>query len=173
MSYFQSFKDINNYLKKTPQININAIIWPKYYVHYLPQSTPKTIYLRIEELSDGLFGTRFGAKYRPIGSIDLEINEKTKIAKINWWMVNDDLHHTWTPGLYEPPLSDTDAKEMKDIIFDYVDYNAKKYNCYKIQRDVHFSLTEYNHSLKNYGFILTEKKADDNKFWLKTFKPLK
>jgi hypothetical protein len=172
MTYFQTFKDINNYLTKTQQMDISAIIWPKYYVHYLPQSSPKRIYLRIEELSGGLFGTRIGAKYRPIGSIDLEINEKSKSAIINWWMVNDDLHDKWTPGLYAPILSHTDAKKMRDIIFDYVDYNAKKYNCNKIERDVHNSLNEYNHSLKDYGFILTEKKADDNKFWLKTFKSL-
>ena len=172
MAYFSNFKDIAYYLGGQYQCNILTTLWPKYYVYYLPQSTETKKYLRIEELDGGIFGTSIGAKYRPIGSIDLIINENNQTAEIAWWMVNDKLHYNWTPNLYSPTLSESDAKVMNKLLLSYAKHMAKEFGCNKIKRDVHQSLNEYNHHLKYNGFILTDEKADDHSVWLKTYKYL-
>jgi hypothetical protein len=172
MSYFNNLQQVKNYLIENKQSCLNLNIWSKYYIHFLPQSSEFERFLRIEELNGGYFGTRFGATYRPIGSIDLKINKNKKIIEILWWMVNDEQHHIWTPGLYAPPLSELDAYEMKQNLLLYAEHIAKKYNSNKIQRVVHPNLTEYNQYLKHNSYILTIKREDDNSFWLKTYKNL-
>lgn len=172
MTYFSNLSELKYGLILNTQFNINTILFPRYYSYFLPQSTEFYRCLRIEELHDGYFGTRFGAKYRPIGSIDLSIDPTNKITEINWWMVNDDFHHKFCPDLYAPILSYSDADIMRQNLLLYAEYNAKKYGCNKIQRDVNNKLTEYNHSLKNNGFILTKERAKDNPYWLKTYKYL-
>lgn len=170
MAYFTNLKEVAKYLKGNNEDNIKSTLWPKYYLHYLPQSTDTKQLIRIEEINGGYFGTRFGAKYRPVGSIDLSIKTGEQTAEIDWWMINDELHDKWTPGLYAPILSKLESQEMRQLLLSYAENQAKKHECNKIKRDVHKSLNEYNHSLKENGFILTNDKADDNSYWLKTYK---
>ena len=172
MTYFTNLLDLKYGLIIKPQFNINNILFPRYYTYFLPQTNEFQRCLRIDELHNGYFGTRFGAIYRPIGAIDLHIDPNNKNTEITWWMVNDDLHHKFTPNLYAPTLSYNDANIVRQNLLSYAEYIAKKYGCNKIQRDVNYRLTEYNHSLKKNGFKLTNEKADDNPYWLKTYKYL-
>lgn len=173
MAYFSTLKEVANYLKGHSECNVKASLFPKYYVHYLPGSTDINQLVRIEEVENGLFGTVFGAKYRPIGSIDLKIKKEEQMAVIDWWMINDDLLAKQTGGrCYAPPLSKPDADEVRQLLLSYAENQAKENECNKIKRDVHRSLNEYNYELKDNGFVLTDEKADDHSFWLKTYKYL-
>lgn len=173
MAYFNSLKEVSNYLVNGHvECSIGSNLFAKYHVFYLPGTTEQKKLLRIEEYSNGYFGTTFGAKKRPIGSIDLDIKKDSKTAEISWWLINDELHEKWTGkgNCYAPPLSQIDAKEMNKLLLSYVEAEAKDNDCNKIKRDVHQSLNEYNHHLKDNGFILTDEKADDHFAWIKTYK---
>ena len=172
--YFINFLQITDYLKYgiQPKTTLTSLLFPKYHINYV-QSTEKNIYLRMHELNGGFLGTIFRANYRPIGAIDLEIQEDKKTVEIKWWMINNELHHKFSPGLYAPQLSDSDAHDVKQLLLSYAEDKAREYKCNKIKRDVHRSLNEYNYELKDNGFILTNERADDHYYWLKTYKFLK
>jgi hypothetical protein len=170
MSYFYTFQQIKSYLLK--QSVPPSILFPKYKIFYLPCSTPTNRFLRIEELSDGLFGTSIGAKTRPIGSIDLEINKEKSFVEIQFWMINDQSLNKRTNKLYNPPLPDDQAQEIKEILIRFAESTAREHNIKMIKRDVHQSLREFNNDIKQFGFELNGEKADDHSAWLKTFKQL-
>ena len=175
MTYFCNFRGIGNYLQNNTQFNINtcAFLWPKYYIHYLEGSTKTNIYLRIEELNGGIWGTIFGAKHRPIASIDIDIHEDKKTVEIVSLTVNDELQHKLIPNLHPPKLSESDASELIKILLEHAENKAKEYKCNKIKHYVHPNLNAYNYRLKSNNFILTTETADDNPFWLKTYKYVK
>ena len=173
MAYFNSLKEVSNYLMNGHvECSIKNNLFPKYHVFYLSGTTEERKLLRIEEYSDGFWGTTIGAKKRPIGSMDLTIKKDQQIAEIDWWMINDELQNKWTPDLYPPQLSLEEAKEMNKLLLSYAENEAKQFGCNKIKRDVHNSLNEYNFELKDNGFVLTGEKADDHNAWLKTYKYL-
>ncbi len=170
MSYFYTFQQIRNYL--TAQSPIPSGLFPKYKLFYLPTSTPTNRFLRIEELSDGLFGTCLMAKTRPIGSIDLEIDKEKSVVEIKWWMINDQSLNKRTNKLYDPPLSDEQAQEIKEMLIGFAESTAREHNIKMLKRDVHQSLREFNNDIKQFGFELNGEKADDHSAWLKTYKQL-
>jgi hypothetical protein len=168
-NYFDTIDQVKKYLLN--KINPPIILFPKYSVSYI-ESTDTHKYLIIEKLKNGLFGTLINAIKYPIGSIDLEINKQKSLVEINWWMVNNEAFNKLHKGLYSPPLSSQESKQMKELLIKYAEIEALINNIKLIKRDIHNSLNEYNNDLKDFGFILTDEKADDNYYWIKIYKEL-
>jgi hypothetical protein len=74
--------------------------------------------------------------------------------------------------MYGDCLNDNDAQLLKDCIFSYVSQQAKLNNKKKIRCDVHNNLKNYNADVKQFGYEITDERAEDNPFWLKTFKTI-
>jgi len=77
-----------------------------------------------------------------------------------------------TNKLYDPPLPDDQAQEIKEILIGFAESTAREHNINMLKRDVHRSLIEFNADIKQFGFELNGEKADDNSAWLKSFKQL-
>lgn len=170
-NYFSTFQQIRKYLTKSINVTDEYSLFSKYKVFYLPASTPNHVRLRIEELSEGILGTSFMAKSRPIGSIDLEVDKQKSIVDITFWMINKRLNQS-TNKLYDPPLPDDQAQAVKEILIEFAESIARENNINLLKRDVHQSLKEFNSDIKQFGFELNGEKADNNPYWLKSFKQL-
>ena len=178
MTYVNNLKDIRFFLKGTFINDIKSFIQPKYYVHYLCRTDDTYKCLRIEEISNGLFGTRLFAKTRPIGGIDLLLENNTNsnsnlesYIDIKWLFINNDWFQSKVNNnLYAPALNDSDSLMVQNILLSYAVDFAKENNCKIIKRYVHQSLNEYNNELKDNGYILTDIKAHDNPYWIETYK---
>jgi hypothetical protein len=153
------------------------------YKIYTLDSDDKNIFLRIEKRKEVKENTNFldiflsyiypEFKFYPIGSIDIFKNDIDKKLIIKWFLINDELFARTHNYMYKLPLDYIDTKLIKDIIFNYA-FNVAKINNYeKIELDVHRNLTYYNeYNLKDYGFVLTNKRALDNHNWIITEKKL-
>ncbi len=160
------FSNLHKYLLRY-QI-AEGIFFPNYYVDII-KSNPVRNNLRIYQIE----GCTFWSKKKLIGSIDLVLEPEIKTVNIPCWFCNDkNTIDKLFGGKYYEILDDVTANNTKKILFDYAEYFAKNNNCNILQRDVHHSLREFNDDLKNFGFELNGKKADDHNAWLQSFKKL-
>ncbi len=142
--------------------------FPNYYVEWI-QSNDKNKNLRIYEIK----GWGFWSTKKSIGSIDLVLKPEIKTVDIPFWFCPDKntVDKLFGDQHYET-LDDVTAQNTKKILFDYAENFAKNNNCNILQRDVHNNLREYNDDIKNFGFELNGKKAEDHNAWLQSFKTI-
>lgn len=124
-------------------------------------------YIRIEKIVDGICETNVKGYNKPIASMDLKYFKSTNTVEIHYWMVNH--NDPILEKIFGEPLEDHEANQIFKLLFDYAEKFAKEHNCTKIRRDVHQNLIEYN-IIKNIGFTLTNQRAEDNGFWVITYK---
>lgn len=176
--YYKYFSSLNiipiNYIKLESIVNnIFDKITSKYIVKNISDDK-KFIFLRIEKYNnDGLFGTNINATSQPLGSIDIEINNKEKNIDISWYMIKNKLFCETHNNIYGVPIDEYEEYMVKKIMFGIVQNIAEENNCKKIQLNTHQNLKIYNiDRLNEFGFNLTKKRAIDNKYWIITEKKI-
>lgn len=167
-SLFSLYKNINNstnistyyltdiLLNNLLNTNSNIIthILSNYRAFTLP-SNSSNIFLRIERKK-----SFFSTSYEYIGYIDIYHDKINDSLKIDSYGINNN-------------ADNFESCNVKHLMFDFAVFVAKKYNCQKIDLDVHKNLNYYKKDKLDYfGFILTDKIAKDNPYWITTTKIL-
>lgn len=166
--YFRDFNNIREYLSGKSVDEGISKYFPNYCVEWIKNNDQKKN-LRIYEIK----GWGFWSKKISIGSIDLELKPEIKTVDIAFWLCPDkNTVDQLFGGKYYKILDYTIATNVKKILFDYAEHVAKVNNYSILQRDVHHSLREYNDDLKQFGFKLNGKKAEDHGAWLQTLKKI-
>ncbi len=158
-------------------------IFGKYDVSFIESQNNNYVFLRLmKSNNDGLFGTKFLESKTYVGGIDLILHDsenpdnfiKTKsgISIIEYMMINDVDFANNHNSMYGPPLNNTETNEVKKGLFDFAEKVSRAEKCKSIQMDVHENLRRYKKDIEPCGFKLSDKRADHNPFWIKSFKEL-
>lgn len=167
---FTNLSNLSKYLLNKTVEQTSFFHHSKYFVHWIENSSTQAN-LRIGKYEPGLFGTTLFANAKPVGGIDLIVNKKSNTVEILWWMVNDNnFVKLMESPMYGEPIDNSEADEIKSILFAYAEKYTKENSCKILKRDVHYNLREFNTDINKFGFVLTGKKADDNPAWLVTTK---
>jgi hypothetical protein len=100
-----------------------------------------------------------------IACLDYTINNDH--IKIEYLSISDDFDINYRKNII---LNDNDAIELKNSLILYIENIAKINNLNKIIIDVHNNLKYYNKYFKDNNFIITDKRCNDNPFWIETEK---
>ena len=166
--FFSDLSHLKAYLLKTRYAPSNSLCG-KYYIYFVCDDKDN-IALRINEVFNGLFGTTLLGYQKQVAGIDIHI--KPTYVYITNLMINDTDYAKTHNYSYMTPLNDTDCTIINDLLMDYAKYITHCNNLNKIRHDVHNNLEQYKKYMKPYNFILTLDKAEDNPFWLQTYKTL-
>jgi hypothetical protein len=177
MYYFSNLEQINNFLMNKNNYNFfNYFYSPRYKLFFLSDLKLKNNSLRIEEFNNNSlrieeFNNKhiFDCTSRPVGGIDLIV--KKDIVLIDYFFMND-VYFYKELKMYGKPMSDSDASDMRKLLLSYAKNIAVVNDIKIIQRDVHYNLENYNSDFINNNFVLSNERADDNPFWIKTYKYL-
>jgi len=107
------------------------------------------------------------------GCVDFIINDNS--IKIDYLYISDTYDYEKNKdNIYmskkDTILNDNDSYEFNKSILKYLEYIAKDNNTNNIIIDVHNNLKYYEKYYKNEGFLLTNKRCNDNPFWIETVK---
>ncbi len=136
-------------------------------VYFLKGGNTHRSFMRMELVeSIGLFG--FFSKKRPAGGIDIEMKEG--VPTISYFQVTDERFSRDMDNMYGHPLTAEEASMVKSRLFEHAEMFAYAHGASKIRMDVHKDLKTYHADVKPFGFQLSDKRAEDNRFWIQTFK---
>ena len=96
----------------------------------------------------------------------LDFNIKKDFVKLEYFNVND---YKDPDNIYRgttSAMTDKEIKDTKEEMIDYIKLVARKENKPKIIVDVHNNLRIFNNDYKSEGFNITERKCEDNPYWL-------
>ena len=121
-------------------------------------------------MNNGIFGTTLFGEKKYVAGINVSINDDK--SEITYHTINDMRFIESHGNMYGDCVSNTEAKLLGDCIFNYAEHISAISGIKKIQCDVHGNLKNYNHDIKRHGYVLTDKRANDNPFWLETYKKI-
>jgi len=180
MKYFSSFTNLKIYLSTGNMQYTTSSFFAKYCMcniesdndgnrRYHTNYSSDTYKLRVNKYEhDGFLGTTLSGTKNYVGGIDVTIHND--IADITYHAVNDAQYAKDYSGIYGNPINENDASVFNHAIFNYTEKIAKERNVHKLQCDVHENLKYYDSYISPNGFNISNDRADDNTFWIKTFK---
>lgn len=169
--YFRDLAQLKLYMETGNNIYTTNKFFGKYLLNNIPSIDKSNNFLRIEKRhNDGLFGTTIFGATRPVASID--IVEKVNIVDIPYVSFNDIHFAVDRNYMYGEPVNNTEARILKDTLFNYATKIAISKGIKQIRCDVHNNLKKYETDIKPYGFELTKERAEDNPYWFKTYKTI-
>lgn len=96
-----------------------------------------------------------------IGALDYTVNNEN--IKIEYLYINDTNNNC---PYYDNPLNNNESFLLTKSLINLIRKIAKEENKDKIIIDAHQNLKIYNKYYKREGFVKTERKSNDNPFWL-------
>ena len=86
--------------------------------------------------------------------------------KCEYMSVNYDVREMWYSMNYKSTLTEEEIPEVIHSMVHYLTTVAGQENKPKIVIDVHSNLRIYQKHYERAGFVLTERKAQDNPYWI-------